>query len=108
MASDLISRKALLEAMDKEETEMEEVMCIPSWATAKHCIKDLPTVDRWIPCSERLPKEEGMYLITSNLFGSLEVQYVFYSENVQMFVCNGTPVAWMPLPSPYKAGDIDG
>jgi uncharacterized membrane protein YcjF (UPF0283 family) len=64
-------------------------------------IKDILTVDRWIPCSERLPKEEGMYLITSNLFGSLEAQYVFYSENVQMFVCNGTPVAWMPLPSPY-------
>ena len=58
--------------------------------------------DGWIPCSERLPEEEGMYLITSNLFGSLEVQYVFYSENVQMFVCNGTPVAWMPLPEPYK------
>ena len=58
--------------------------------------------DGWIPCSERLPEEEGMYLITSNLFGSLEVQYVFYSENVQMFVCNGTPVAWMTLPEPYK------
>lgn len=58
--------------------------------------------DGWIPCSERLPKEEGMYLVTSNLFGILEVQYVFYSENVQMFVCNGTPVAWMSLPEPYK------
>jgi hypothetical protein len=45
MASDLISRKALLEAMDKEATEMEEAMCIPSWATAKHCIKAMPTVD---------------------------------------------------------------
>lgn len=45
MASDLISRKALMEAMEKEATEIEEAMCIPSWATAKHCIKAMPTVD---------------------------------------------------------------
>ena len=104
MTSDLISRKALLEIYEGLDGQGLKV---PVEVVVQN-IKDILTVDRWIPCIERLPKEEGMYLITSNLFGSLEVQYVFYSENVQMFVCNGTPVAWMPLPSPYKAGDIDG
>ena len=104
MASDLISRKALLELYEGLDGQGLKVPV----EVVRQNIKDMPTVDRWIPCSERLPEEEGMYLITSNLFGSLEVQYVFYSENVQMFVCNGTPVAWMPLPEPYKAGDIDG
>lgn len=106
MDSDLIRRKELLERLEKiygTDSIVDKIML----RFLKKLIRKQPTVG-WIPCSERLPKEEGMYLITSNLFGSLEVQYVFYSENVQMFVCNGTSVAWMPLPSPYKAGDIDG
>lgn len=108
MASNLISRSDLLTRMCQENCGERQCVDAMDRCVWYNYIKQQPTVDRWIPCSERLPKEEGMYLITSNLFGSLEVQYVFYSENVQMFVCNGTPVAWMPLPSPYKAGDIDG
>ena len=45
MASDLISRKTLLEAMDEVERKLEMCMCIPSWATALKCIRDFPTVD---------------------------------------------------------------
>ena len=45
MASDLISGKALLEAMDEVERKLEMCMCIPSWATALKCIRDFPTVD---------------------------------------------------------------
>lgn len=108
MASDLISRKSLTEKLETAREYANSIVEISSLCGVLALVDVEPAVDRWIPCSERLPKEEGMYLITSNLFGSLEVQYVFYSENVQMFVCNGTPVAWMPLPSPYKAGDIDG
>ena len=68
---------------------------------------------RWIPCSERLPEEDGQYLIT--------VKYVhvdgyddIYAEhgewrddNWDMF-CFGhcgqveTILAWMSLPEPYK------
>lgn len=102
MASDLIRKSRTLELLKYYERQYDGI------GRAIRAFEQMETVDRWIPCSERLPKQEGMYLITSNLFGSLEVQYVFYSENVQMFVCNGTPVAWMPLPEPYKAGDIDG
>lgn len=90
--------KQMLESLEKELRNEKQY----SSADKLLPIIEEAKKDGWIPCSERLPEEEGMYLITSNLFGSLEVQYVFYSENVQMFVCNGTPVAWMPLPEPYK------
>lgn len=55
----------------------------------------------WIPCNERLPEEEGMYLITSKVFGKTEVQYVFFQKNIDLFICNGIPTAWKPLPEPY-------
>jgi hypothetical protein len=42
---DLISRKTLLEAMDNVKELMEEAMCIPSWATAKECIRTVKPVD---------------------------------------------------------------
>ena len=43
MSNDLISRKALLEALSKTEKECEEVMCVPSWATALEVIRSQPT-----------------------------------------------------------------
>ena len=60
---------------------------------------------QWIPCSERIPENEGMYLITSKVFYETEVQYVFYQPSLGMFICNGTPLAWMPLPDPYQKGE---
>ena len=63
----------------------------------------------WIPCSERLPSEEGKYLVTvKNLRG-----YWILENNV--FVCNyqfddfifqgwedNEVIAWQPLPTPYR------
>lgn len=57
--------------------------------------------NQWIPCSDP-PKEDGMYFITAKVLDKLEVQYVFYQKNLNLFICNGTPTAWMPLPEPYK------
>lgn len=61
----------------------------------------------WIPCSERFPENEGMYLITSKVLDKTEIQYVFYQPNIGMFICNGTPLAWMPLPEPYREEDAN-
>lgn len=41
--SDLISRKALMEALVKAEEECEDAMCVPSWATALRVIRSQPT-----------------------------------------------------------------
>ena len=41
--SDLIMRKALMEALVKAEEECEDAMCVPSWATALRVISSQPT-----------------------------------------------------------------
>lgn len=87
-------------------------------------IEESPTVNEWIPVSERLPKEHGAYLVTFSampkdkmivtilLYGkplmpSRKIKeacwYDSYSEYGDI-VCDDV-VAWMPLPEPYKGGE---
>ena len=68
---------------------------------------------RWIPCSERLPKENGNYLAfyrTSDGTASLEFMMVdhcnagggwLHEENGRK--AYKKVIAWMPLPEPYNA-----
>jgi len=68
---------------------------------------------RWIPVSERLPKETGWYLITfkvySGGYGVCEMSYrkpenYWTDENISRKVLdNDEVIAWMPLPEPYNA-----
>lgn len=57
---------------------------------------------RWIPVSERLPKEVGTYLITLK-DGDVSLcdfnPYCFADRTSLSIVA----IAWMPLPKPYKA-----
>lgn len=55
----------------------------------------------WIPCSERLPEDEGKYLVSLN-YGDVTMDSFIDG----MFIMNLiNVVAWMPLPEPYKRGD---
>lgn len=98
---------------------------------AGKAIMDAPTIDaepkhgEWIPCSERLPKEETDVLVTRTFLGCKDgshgwnhhIPQTTYVEVAQYF--NGewsalsdeykvarsrhtNPVAWMPLPMPYR------
>ena len=61
-----------------------------------------PKTGEWIPVTERLPKEEGFYLVTRRI-----------TDDVATFIFRRTPTskdywkrcvtAWMPLPEPYNA-----
>lgn len=80
-------------------------------------IDDAPTVGEWIPVSEKLPEEDGEYLVASG-----EFIYV-YSYGIPLMPMNERTRrwgwyestsegdfymdvdAWMPLPKPYKGGD---
>lgn len=58
---------------------------------------------KWIPCSERLPEEEGFYLVTMD--GEIcGVDHLF--TTTCGFECGewdeGRVFAWMPLPEPYS------
>lgn len=77
---------------------------------------------RWIPCSERLPEEDGLYLVTSREkataeeFGfdldDVEVRKMRFNEDGWRIpkhipewingVVHTTVLAWMPLPEPAK------
>ena len=55
---------------------------------------------QWVPCSERLPKEDGVYLVTTSK-GQTQVHVFSHNGNSEEYWmrCNK---AWMPLPEPYK------
>lgn len=83
---------------------------------------------QWIPCSERLPEEEGMYIVCFDRkqlrkneyqietsywldgkwqYGMLERYEYKMAEYVIEPVEYLTVIAWMPLPEPY-GGESDG
>ena len=98
----MINRQKLIEELEDcydfvGEMPMKDIIEI---------INSQPPADQWIPCSEP-PKEDGMYFITAKVLDKLEVQYVFYQKNLDLFICNGKPIAWMPLPEPYKCNDYE-
>lgn len=63
-------------------------------------LKDLPPSQRWIPCGERLPEEDGLYLVTTN---KRQVQMHVFSHNGNSEeYWNRCNKAWMPLPEPYR------
>lgn len=87
-------------------------------------LSTMPYAQQWIPCSERLPEEEGEYLVTFNdkWYGP-KVRILWYGtpfdiildQDKWVFYCDqdygfetfapGKPVvAWMQMPKPYKDG----
>lgn len=65
----------------------------------------LPSVQpeqRWIPCSERLPKKAGNYLVTDHN-GDI-ARYIYLDTESSKDYWMRCAKAWMPLPEPYKGG----
>ena len=65
-------------------------------------INDAPTIEpqKWISCDERLPEDYIRVLTTNSKIGAWEVD--INSRNVAGWIYSSDPVAWMPLPEPYK------
>lgn len=70
---------------------------------------------KWIPVSERLPEEEGLYLATQKSI-SQEIEFIevwisyFHPDKEPRWMLEKSNymckvVAWMPLPKPYQAGE---
>lgn len=61
----------------------------------------------WIPCSERLPEKKGFYLVTGN--NGLVYKWFFIIDCDEKYWLsqnpNLKPIAWMPLPEPYKESE---
>lgn len=120
--ADSISRQAAIDLV----TDMEFMN-----NTAKGILRDrlrkLPSAQQWTPCSERLPEENGDYLVTiklniyvSNICSVIGyandlyevdeydfhdkkgVSGWFFYDSEYGFGEETNVIAWMPLPEPYK------
>jgi hypothetical protein len=122
--SDLISRSALIEAMEKkyEVAEKKGLYAVGldcGFIITEQIIKEQPTVEakpvtgtnvgcKWIPCSERLPEDEETKLVT---LSDGKVEGAFWNErnwwcmgdSINLETRTEDVIAWMPLPAPYNA-----
>ena len=105
--NDLISRQAAIDAFTGV------VILEPAQSAQRYIdgvierIQNLPSAQpeqRWIPCSERLPEENGSYIVTSidyvdtfeAVFDAGEWFSIDYCDDIK------NVIAWMPLPDVYK------
>lgn len=105
MTDDLISRHAvrLIESDSDAYPEVWNHDYERGFTDAIIRVIGLPSVNQWIPCSERLPDKDGIYLVTHRKFGKLEVTWnIFYGGEHASWLWNDEIIAWMPLPEPYK------
>lgn len=62
-------------------------------------VEDQETVNRWIPCNERLPQsaETGEIILHTNVEGEVDICCLdWFYDNIENMV------AWQPLPEPYR------
>jgi len=75
-------------------------------------INKMPTIEpqQWIPVTERLPEENGLYIVTEIGRWVAPVETRYFNVREESGFWSGHPgdkvLAWMPLPTPYrKDGD---
>ena len=82
-------------------------------------VQKMPKVGEWIPCSERLPEEDGIYIVDDRVFNSpwihtagFEVSSQAWCENHGVYYDDkygryedGRVTAWQPLPEPWEGED---
>lgn len=59
-------------------------------------------VTNWIPVSERLPEEKGLYFVTTDGRYNNIVEVTFYNHTNNIWYIASEVIAWMPLPVPYE------
>jgi len=116
---DAISRRAVLNTLDKMDSVLDEDRTVETYKELLvACYNDLPPVTparkkgKWIPCSERLPKADeyngdvAKYYLVQNEHGDMLVARYTHSDYwegiYQLKPISDEIVAWMPLPELYK------
>lgn len=106
--SDLIDRQDTIDAIS--EGVRDDAFLIVALIKSK--INKVPSAQRWIPCSERLPKTE---VLCCDIYGEICIAYPYAdrnsdtgysaeSEEVYMRNC----IAWIPLPKIYRGDEDEG
>lgn len=111
--TDLIERNAVLEKIEtlRKAYMLHEPAGMGGMSAICHCrdiVKDIPSVNRWISCSERLPNEAGEYLVCGRWSGEKSKTWICQFKifvDIGGFVNSdkNPPVSfWMPIPDAYK------
>lgn len=105
-SADLISRQDAINAIENTDCELSA----DAWDELTNAIMQLPSAQRWIPCSERLPD------INSDVLATLEcgdLTYAWRFDDNYWCICEGDStattseiLAWMPLPEAYREEEI--
>ena len=83
---------------DIEFCEEEEKLIIGFLKdTAESFMRENQSAQQWIPCSERLPDQNGKYLVV----GRQKAINILKFDGGRWYGKWGV-VAWMPLPEPYE------
>ena len=104
---ELIERQATIDAVNNA-FDRETLLAVFVRSIALRAIRDMPSVQpepQWIPVSERVPTEDGKYMVT--IYGCGWNGKTFTSVSVaecigKRWVGNNGVIAWMPLPEAYK------
>lgn len=106
---DLIDRQAAIEAADRGCQEFRGI-----FGRIEDAINEIPPEQLWIPCSERLPEEDGEYLSYIADPDDKRCQYIMTAEFATArsscsakwlpdnAFASSNVVAWQPLPEPYR------
>ena len=109
-------REKLVELLGEvQETGVNEIPAgfgctreyIANEKVASHLTDHGVTVQEWIPVTERLPEESGMYIITANDGHAQRVSFVQWQKKNRMWNLTGARsywrvTHWQPLPQPPK------
>lgn len=109
-------REKLVELLGEvQETGVNEIPagfgCTRQYITNEiitaHLISHGVTVQEWIPVTERLPEESGMYIITANDGHAQRVSFVQWQKKNRIWNLTGARsywrvTHWMPMPQPPK------
>ena len=130
--SDLIDRQEAIEHCKKRLLESAynnvQVVCDVSYTMQEiadnrieNWLKELPSGQQWIPCSERLPEYYCEVIVTVKEKYEYEKEYRYYTDIAEHLEgddwCTFNDwdegqdveiVAWMPLPEPWKGEELDG
>ena len=114
MKDDLISRQAAIDVVDAVWSVTGDKNVAKVWDQ----IKDLPSAQQWIPCSERLPEDYTDVLVWFEYYrygdynrlyqmhgiGNYMSEYDSWMINHETGWRKLSVFAWMPLPEPWKGG----
>lgn len=98
---DLISRQAAITQLSHNKNKGDD-----EWELAVQ--NDIQTIWKlpaaqpeppWIPITERLPEEPGVYTVTNNDYEV--VRYTFSGSDTSREYWERCVKAWLPLPKPY-------